>query len=267
MTASEVLAKNNVRVSGNLESTKCLVFGHGFGTDQSAWRFILPEFEKEYKIVTYDNVGANEHTMSTFHPTKYSLLTSYAHDLIDICEDLEIHDATFIGHSVSGMVGLLASKIAPEFFAKHVFMNASPRYLNDVGYTGGFSQTDLDDLFNAMTTNYYAWVSGFAPVAMQNASKPELSMEFARTLSAVRPDVAISVAKAIFQSDHRADLEGFDKESIFIQSYNDVAVPMAVGEYLNDRIPNSKLHKINAEGHFPHISAPKEIVDAIRSFV
>lgn len=260
--------KNNVKIFGNPQSgAKTIVFGHGFGTDHQAWRHIWPAFEQEYRIVTYDNVGANDLTLETYSANKYGQLGSYAHDLIDICDELVIKEAVFVGHSVSGMVGLLASKAAPEFFAKHVFMNASPRYLNDDGYVGGFDQSDLDGLFKAMANNYYAWVSGFAPAAMRNPDKPELAHEFAQSLSAIRPDVALAVSKAIFESDHRKDLVGFEKQSIFIQSKNDIAVPMEVGEYLHRNVTNSKLYCIDSEGHFPHISTPKEIIAAIRSFI
>jgi sigma-B regulation protein RsbQ len=43
-------------------------------------------------------------------------------------------------------------------------------------------------------------------MAMDNPERPELAVEFARTLSSVRPDIAQSVVRVIFQSDHRADL-------------------------------------------------------------
>lgn len=259
--------KNNVQIMGNKESEKTLVFGHGFGTDNTSWRFVLPAFENEYKIITYDNVGAGKSDMDAYNSVKYSHLNSYAQDLVEICDELDVEDAVFIGHSVSGMVGLLASKIAPDFFKKHVFMNASPRYLNDGLYKGGFDQSDLDSLYEAMATNYYAWVSGFSTLAMRNEDKPSLAAEFARTLSEVRPDVALAVAKAIFESDHRKDLPDFEKESLFIQSKNDIAVPMEVAHYFRKNISNSTVYEIDVDGHFPHISAPEEIVTAIRSFI
>jgi sigma-B regulation protein RsbQ len=267
ITKQNAVRKNNVKIEGNLESDKTIVLGHGFGTDHTAWRFITGAFKDDYKLITYDNVGAGEADLNAYNPIKYSRINSYADDLVDLCEQLGIRDALFIGHSVSGMVGLLASKKAPEFFSKHVFMNASPRYLNDTGYRGGFEQSDLNGLFNAMANNYQAWVSGFSSLAMSNPEKPYLAEEFARTLSAIRPDIALAVAQAIFQSDHRKDLPGFNKESLIIQIRDDIAVPMEVGIYINNTIPNSKLVILDAKGHFPHISAPEEVIQAIKSFI
>jgi len=265
----DALQKNNVRITGNTDSPQTLVFGHGFGTDQTAWRFITDTFRSDYRIVTYDNVGAGGTNPNLYNHSRYARLNTYADDLVALSEALNIRRAIFIGHSVSGMVGLLASRKNPALFAKHVFLNASPRYLNDEddNYVGGFTQQVLNDLFAAMANNYYAWVSGFAPVVMGNPEKPQLVEEFARTLSALRPDIALAVAKAIFESDHRNDLSGFDKETLIIQSSNDVAVPVAVGDYLNHHLPNSKLQVIESSGHFPHISAPADVAKNIRSFI
>ncbi|WP_028978522.1 alpha/beta fold hydrolase [Sporocytophaga myxococcoides] len=261
------IEKNNVTITGNQDSKETLVFGHGFGTDQTYWRFVTKSFSEIYKIITFDNVGAGKAAPSAYSNHKYSLLQSYADDIIDLAEELRIKDAVFIGHSVSGITGMLASIKAPELFSKHIFMNASPRYLNDKEYIGGFEQSDLKELYNKMQTNYHAWVSGFAPIFMGNPEKPELAIEFANSLSSLRPDVAYTVCKAIFESDHRKDLLKFSKKSLIIQSIKDIAVPAEVAMYLNKNIKDSVLYMINADGHFPHISAPDEVVKALKTFI
>jgi sigma-B regulation protein RsbQ len=263
----DILRKNNVKILGNPDAPQTMVFGHGFGTDQSAWRQVLQAFSGDYRIILYDNVGAGNSDPDAFSAARYSRLTSYADDIIDFCDELKIRDAIYVGHSVSGMVGMLASKKAPDFFSKHIFMNASPRYLNDTQYVGGFSREDLDTLFSAMANNYQAWASGFAGAAMGNPEKPHLTDQFAQTLSAIRPDIALAVAKAIFESDNRRELNDFVKKSLIIQANNDIAVPMEVGRYLSRNISNSKLSVINATGHFPHMSAPDEVIKAIKAFI
>lgn len=267
MLLLSAIKKNNVQILGNKESENTIVFGHGFGSDSTSWRFIQKAFELDYRLITYDNVGAGHADHSAYSHDKYTKLSTYANDLVDICDDLAVKDATFVGHSMSGMIGLLASKQEPEFFDKHVFMNASPRYLNDNNYKGGFEQSDLDSLYQAMAINYQSWVGGFAHAAMANSNKPDLAFEFARTLSTVRPDTAMAVVKAIFESDLRNEIKGFAKESLIVQSWNDIAVPMAVGEYIKEQLPNSKLVKIDAQGHFPHISAPEEVIHVLQTFL
>jgi sigma-B regulation protein RsbQ len=146
-------------------------------------------------------------------------------------------------------------------------VGASPRYLNDEGYKGGFDQASLDGLYEMMSTNYFAWVSGFAPMAMGNPENPDLAASFARTLGAIRPDIAQSVARVIFQSDHRKELNLVSKEVLVLQTKQDIAVPMDVAEFLHKEIKGSKLEVLEADGHFPHISAPLAVAKAISSFI
>jgi hypothetical protein len=34
-----------------------MLFAHGFGCDQNMWRFMVPIFEEDYKVVLFDHVG------------------------------------------------------------------------------------------------------------------------------------------------------------------------------------------------------------------
>ncbi|MBD2089841.1 alpha/beta hydrolase [Microcoleus sp. FACHB-1515] len=261
---SSVMQRNNVHVLGRGRET--VIFAHGFGSDQTAWRHQVPAFESSYQIVLFDHVGAGQSDMAAYSPLRYRSLYSYAEDLLELCAALKLSDVILVGHSVSGMVSLLAALIDPSRFRQLVFVGASPRYLNEpeTGYIGGFEQADLDGLYAAMSANYYAWASGFAPIAMGNPERPELAIEFAKTLSAIRPDIAQAVARVIFQSDHRAELPKLTVPVVILQSNNDVAVPPQVGQYMAAHIPQSKLIQINAQGHLPHLSAPDVVTQTLK---
>lgn len=263
----DTFKRNNVTLAGNQPSARSIIFAHGFGSDQTVWRFVQKGFEEDYRLVLYDNVGAGNSAIEAYHPVRYNSLYPYANDLLDICEELALQQPILIAHSVSCMIGVRASMIIPRIFSKMAFIGASPRYLNDDGYHGGFEQSDLDALYTSMHRNFYAWVSGYAPVAMRNEEQPDLAREFAKTLSAIRPDIAQAVARMIFQSDHRRHLAEIDTDTLILQTSDDIAVPKAVGTFLHQHISNSKLIQVHATGHLPQLSAPKEIISAIQSFL
>ncbi|XWK88475.1 MAG: alpha/beta hydrolase [Phormidium sp.] len=168
---NSIIQRNNIVILGEGEQT--LIFAHGFGSDQTAWRHQVAAFQSSYKIVLFDHVGAGKSDMAAYSPRRYSSLYSYAEDLLELCSQLKLSQVILIGHCVSGMVSLLAALVAPSRFKKLIFLGASPRYVNDPAnnYIGGFEQSDLDRLYAAMSTNYYAWVSGFAPIAMGNPER------------------------------------------------------------------------------------------------
>lgn len=115
----------NVRVEGSGE--RILVLAHGFGTDQSAWQRILPFFKRDHRIVLYDLVCAGTVNPDYFDFRRYTTLDAYADDLINILDALRIERCTYVGHSISASIGILASIRRPELFAKLILVGASPR--------------------------------------------------------------------------------------------------------------------------------------------
>src|SRR5581483_4715161 len=109
-----IIERNNVNIQG--VGQKAMVFAHGFGCDQNMWRFVAPAFESDFRTVLFDHVGAGGSDLTAYEPAKYSTLSGYADDLVEIARELRLKDAVFIGHSVSAMIGVLASLKAPELF-------------------------------------------------------------------------------------------------------------------------------------------------------
>ena len=262
---STALVRNNVQVIGDHPQT--LILAHGFGTDQTAWRHQQAVLAERYRLVLFDHVGAGGADPAAYSPHRYRSLHSYAADLLEVLDVLKVKQAVYVGHSMSGMIGLLSALQEPACFARMIFIGASPRYLNDAGYGGGFDQPSLDALYAAMASNYQAWVSGFAGLAMDNPERRELADEFARTLSAIRPDIAQNVARVLFQSDYRAELPLLKVPTLVMATNHDMAVPLAVSEYLAQQIPQAQLAVVEGRGHFPHMSGPAAVNAAILSFL
>jgi pimeloyl-ACP methyl ester carboxylesterase len=120
-----LLEAHNVRAAGHGEEV--IVFGHGFGTDQSVWRFVVPHLLKDFQVVLFDAMGAGTTDPDFFCPARYSSLHGYADDLLALLDELAIHSCIFVGHSVAGMVGCLASIQRPLLFSKIILISSSPR--------------------------------------------------------------------------------------------------------------------------------------------
>lgn len=71
---------------------------------------------------------------------------------------------TFVGHSISGVIGLLASLQRPNAFKKIIMIGSSACYLDDEGYKGGFNRDELNVLFQMMEMNFNGWASHLAPI-------------------------------------------------------------------------------------------------------
>jgi sigma-B regulation protein RsbQ len=263
--AMDALRRNNVRVTGR--GTRPIVFAHGFGCDQNMWRLVAPAFEHSHQVVLFDHVGAGQSDISAYRPDKYATLDGYATDVLEICEQLGLHDVIFVGHSVSAMIGVLAARRDPEQFGALVLVGPSPRYITDEGYVGGFSREDIDGLLSSMESNYLGWSSAMAPVIMGNVNRPGLGQELTNSFCRTDPAIAADFARVTFLSDNRHDLPNVETPTLVLQCSDDVIAPIAVGEYVQRHMPNSRLVVMNATGHCPNLSAPEETTAAIQQFI
>jgi sigma-B regulation protein RsbQ len=262
----ETAMRNNVKVIGR-ESGRPMMFAHGFGCDQNMWRFVAPAFVRTHRVVLFDHVGAGGSDLAAYDVDKYATLQGYVEDVLQICDELDLSDVIFVGHSVSAMIGVLAAAAAPHRIGALVLVGPSPRYIDDEGYTGGFAAEDIDDLLTSLESNFLGWSRAMAPVIMGRPDRPELGEELTNTFCRTDPDIARRFAAVTFLSDNRADLATVRVPTLVLQCSDDVIAPETVGRYVHEQIPGSLLVLLDAIGHCPNLSAPEETVAAIAAFL
>jgi sigma-B regulation protein RsbQ len=269
MTASASLqrltARNNINIIG--QGQQVMVFAHGMGCDQTMWRLITPAFLAKYKIVLFDHVGSGASNRNAYSSSRYQSLLSYAEDLLELYETLDLRDTIFVGHSVSAMIGVLAANRAPKRFSKLIMLGPSPRYLDDDGYVGGFNREVIDGLLKVMSDDYVAWSKQMATAAMARPDRPELVSELMDSFVNADPLIMRQFAEVTFFSDTREELPKCTTPALIMQCQNDIVVPIAVGEYLQQTLPNSQFALMRATGHYPQLSEPDETIRTIRAFI
>lgn len=260
-----VLLRNNVNIAGH--GARTMVFAHGFGCDQNMWSSVARAFEGDFRTVLFDHVGAGRSDLAAYDSGKYGTLEGYADDIVAIGDALELRDAVFVGHSVSAMIGALASLKAPGMFSDLVMVGPSPRYVDDGAYIGGFSQAQVEELLDFLAHNHLGWSAAMAPAIMGNPDRPELGETLTNSFCATDPRIAREFARVTFFSDNRADLPRVAARTLVLQCREDIIAPVCVGEYVHASIPDSHYVLLDATGHCPNLSAPDQVIDAIRAFV
>lgn len=257
--------RNNVNIRGR--GRKILLFAHGFGCDQAMWRYVTPAFEDDYKVVLFDYVGSGKSDWNAYDPKRYATLQGYARDVLDVIEAFDLRDVTFVGHSVSSMIGMLAAIEAPERFERMVMIGPSPCYVNDAGYVGGFERKDIDGLLDLMDKNYIGWAQFLAPVVMKNTDRAELAGELQESFCATDPRMTKQFARATFLSDNRADLDKLRIPTLILQCSEDAVAPDVVGRYLAAALKGSTLKQMAATGHCPQMSHPQETIRLMKEYL
>ena len=265
LSREAIRKRNNVQIRGS--GTQPMLFAHGFGCDHTMWRYVERAFEDDYQVVLFDYVGCGKSDWSAYSEERYGTLQGYAQDVLDIVEAFDLRDVIFVGHSVSSVIGLLASIKAPDRFERAILVGPSPCYMNVGDYMGGFERKDLVGLLDLMEKNYIGWAAFLAPVVMRNPGHPELAQELQESFCATDPRVTREFARATFLSDYRGEMAKVNVPSLILQCSEDAIAPDAVGRYLHRALAGSTLKQMAATGHCPHMSHPGETIALMKEYL
>lgn len=266
MTEQTIAQRNNVKVFGR--GDQVLMFAHGFGCDQTMWRFVTDRMKNDYTIVTFDYVGCGQSDLGAFDSKHYATLDGYASDITEILTELDLSNVTLVGHSVSSMIGMLAAIRLPRRVSQLVMVCPSPYYLNDLPeYEGGFERDDLEDLIDMMDKNYIGWANYLAPLVMGGRSEPAVTEELTGSFCSTDPLVAKTFARATFFSDYRNVLPNCQVPTLVLQSQRDSLAEVTVGQYVAEHLPEAVLRVLDTQGHCIHMTDPELVETEIRKFV
>ena len=81
------------------------------------------------------------------------------------------------------------------------------------------------------------------------------------------PLLAHHFAKVTFLSDNRADLPLVRTKTLILQCQRDTIADLRVGEYVHQCVKESQLVVMDATGHCPHMSAPKQVAQTMKQFL
>jgi len=260
-----IARRHNARISGAGQTT--LLFAHGFGCDQTVWREVTAAFEDRYRIVVFDHAGAGACDSSAYDDFRHSSLMGYAEDVLALGRELQAERLVLIGHSVSAMIGALAAIRQPDLFDLMVMIGPSACYLNDGAYRGGFDGPELEEFLALLETNFQGWGTALALLAMGNSDRPELADGLRDRICRTDPATAGVFARLTFFTDLRAEITRVTTPTVILECQDDPIAPDTATGFVHQAIPGSRLIRMAATGHCPHLSHPGEVVATLRDIL
>lgn len=262
-TKSSFARQSQATITGSGEET--LLCAHGFCSHQGIFRHQVQAFKDTHRVVTYDLAGFGHSDPALWQADRHHQLDGYAADMVRLIDDLDLRHITLLGASMSAMIGLLASLQRPERFDALVFIGASPRYLNAPMYLGGFEQPDVE-AFYGLIDRQEGWQDAMTGMLLNQPVSLALQ-EIAERVQGVRSEVAGVVARAIFESDYRGLLDSAQHPVLVTQTRADSAVPVEVGQYLSQRLPDAELAFLPGVGHVPNFTEPEAFNRVLERFL
>ncbi|WP_455556848.1 alpha/beta fold hydrolase [Comamonas sp.] len=122
---------NRLKATWSGSGDAVVVLSHGVGSDQTSWEYIRPVLDANFRVLSYNLAGCGDHGEASYDLHLHSSLFGYADDLLALIAEQQVSRVHYVGHSVSGMIGMIAAVARPELFDRLVFLQPSPCYLND----------------------------------------------------------------------------------------------------------------------------------------
>jgi non-heme chloroperoxidase len=223
-----------------------VVFSHGWPLNADAWDDQL-EFiaSNGFRAIAHDRRGGGR----SGQPWAGNDMDTYADDLSDLIEALDLHDVVLVGHSTGGgEVTRYIGRHGTRRVAKVVLLGAiTPFLLKTESNPGGVPIDVFDGLragVLADRSQFYKDLSAaFYGANRDNSSVSQGVREAFWLMSmAVGMKSAVDCIKAFSESDFRDDLKRFDVPTLVAHGDDDQIVPFAVSAPLTAKqIPGATL--------------------------
>jgi non-heme chloroperoxidase len=229
-----------------------VVFSHGWPLNADAWESQMVFLASNgYRCIAHDRRG---HGRSS-QPWNGNEMDTYADDLSELLEALDLRNAVMIGHSMGGgEVARYIGRHGTSRVARVVLVGSvTPLMLKTKANPGGLPIKAFDDIrsgvtadrsqfFRDLTTPFYG--------ANRKGHKVTQGMRDAFWFQGMQGGLKneLDSIKAFSETDFTADLEKFDVPTLIIHGDDDQIVPIAASAMLSSKLVKNATLKIYPGG-------------------
>ena len=223
-----------------------VTFSHGWPLTADAWESQMMFLASQgYRCIAHDRRG---HGRSA-QPWDGNDMDTYADDLAELMNKLDINGATMVGHSTGGgEVARYIGRHGTSRVAKAVLVSAvPPLMLKTAANPGGLPIEVFDDIRKGVAADrsrYFRDLSAPFYGANRPGSKVSQGLRDAFWLQGMMGglNAAYDCIKQFSETDFTADLKNFDVPTLIIQGDDDQIVPIGAASLESAKIvKNGKL--------------------------
>ncbi len=224
-----------------------IVFSHGWPLTADAWDAQMLFFGQHgYRVVAHDRRG---HGRSS-QPWNGNDMDTYADDLAELFEKLNLKDAILVGHSTGGgEVARYIGRHGTKRVAKVVLISAVTPFMLETPDHPGAPMSVFDGLRNGLVGNRAEFIRGLS-MAFYGYNKPD-----AKISEGIRESFWLQSMmgglkceydsiKAFSETDFRGDLAKFTIPTLVLQGDVDEIVPLQISGPLTAKLVKNSTLKI-----------------------
>jgi non-heme chloroperoxidase len=225
-----------------------VVFSHGWPLNADAWDDQLYFFASNgYRCIAHDRRGHGR----SGQPWNGNEMDTYADDLSELMETLDLNDAVLVGHSTGGgEVARYIGRHGTKRIARAVLIGAvPPLMLQTATNPGGLPLEAFDDIRRGVgegRSEFYKNLSAAFYGANRPGSKVSQGLRDAFWLWSMQAGLkgAYDCIEAFSETDFTEDLEKFDVPTLIIHGDDDQIVPIAASALLSSKLVKDAMLKV-----------------------
>ncbi len=244
------LSFDSERISYDIvgEGKTTLIFIHGWSCDGRYWQKQIPQFAKDYYVITVDLAG---HGHSSLDRSVYSML-SFANDVKAIIDKENIDRAILIGHSMGGGVIAEAARLMPEKVIGIVGVDTLQNVAEPI------PQSEIDEMVKSFEADFKIAAQNFVTTMFPKGTDQQLVNWVKEDMSSAPKEIALSAFRNYLSQYVNGEAANvFEDITIPVVSINARLWPTAP-EANRKHIKNYHLFYIEETGHFPMLEKPEE---------
>ena len=234
-----------------------LVFSNSLGTKYSMWQPQIEHFQQDYYVICYDTRGHG----ASFAPQGPYSLEQLGQDVVSLLDHLNIAKAAFCGISMGGLTGQWLAIHKPERFNHVIVCNTAAKIGQEQAWQDRAALVREHGLAPIAATAASRWFTN--PFIQSN---PAVVAELSNDLGAGSPEGYANCCEALAKADVREQLSSIQIPVLIIAGQQDPVTTVADGQFMQQRIANSKLFEINAS-HISNIEQPEAFNQAVQTFL
>lgn len=234
-----------------------LIFSNSLGTKYSMWQPQIEYFQQDHYVICYDTRG---HGASSAPQGPYSL-EQLGQDVVNLLDHLNIAKVAFCGISMGGLTGQWLAIHKPELFSHVIVCNTAAKIGQEQAWQDRAALVCEQGLAPIAATAALRW---FTDPFIQ--SNPAVVAELSNDLGAGSPEGYANCCEALAKADVREQLSSIQIPVLIIAGQQDPVTTVADGQFMQQRIANSRLFEINAS-HISNIEQPEAFNQAVQTFL
>jgi pimeloyl-ACP methyl ester carboxylesterase len=194
---------------------------------------------------------------------------SYARDVHELLEALELDGAVLVGWSMGAIVAWqYLRQFGIHRVAGQVVVSQGPSDLKRSDWPlGMLTYADLGELCVAVQEDMPAAFADFTPTMFAAAPSEEERAWMLHEILRCRPTTATAILLSQTLPDARPVLDGLALPTLLAFGRDEQLVPVAAGEWLRDHVPGSELVLFERSGHCPMLEEPERFNALVADFV